>query len=188
MPTFQEAMDKSLKEAADGESESSDSSSESDCSSESSTVGLAKAKKGKAASKAKAKARPARTDKGKDVETPPVAEAMPASAASQADIAKSEKSIGSSVTEKVTPTALLDKANASLKSLKEVTPWLMCSHQIKGKDVEQRMAKALELSSKCEALGGNHVAVKDVGVQLGDEVNRLSMDESLLSALASSEM
>ena len=183
----QKETERAALEAAKNEDSSSSSSSEdSDSDSKSSHVGLGKAGKSKPKARAKtkaAKAKSAPAPPPAPLDIPPVSTSGPSSAP---ESARSEKSFSGaeSATAKGQAAGMLDKASASLKSLQEVTAVMIWNGAVKGKDLDSKMSKAMDLSAKCETKLSD-AAAQEVALKLSQEIARLSLESNVFSALSS---
>lgn len=186
-------MSAALEKAAQEEkadSDSDSSSSDSDSSSDSSSgIGLQrqseKAPKSKAKPKKKAENKKEKTESA-EVNPAPDGQASSAvpSGTDQQKVDKPEKE-KIDKTDKMTATQLLEKAGYCLKSLEEISTWSIWTSSIKGKDVDSRIAKAVDMTSKLERRSGEP-GLPDMAVKLTEEGNRVSNHMHLLQPLISS--
>lgn len=158
-----------MKDAENAESESdgeeSSSSSSSSGSSES-DIGFKNGKKKKTV-----QPKPKRAPKPKAA--PSVSSAVP----EQSEAAPSEAVSNES---KMSVPALTEKAKTCLKSLEDMTPWVIWSGSIKAKDFDARVNKGLDFALKLEAK-----SVTDLATSLTQEVDRCNQQSSLLKSLSS---
>ena len=176
-------MERNIRQAGEDDSDSSSSSSSEDDSSTESGFGFKKApKKGKAKAKAGRK-KPPQERKVKNEDPAEVAEAD----AAPVTTAPSEKTAVSSavgVSEKaLSPTHLLDKANAFLKGLQQLTPWSLYQG-VKAKELDAKMSRSLDIVSKLEN-APHDASLKELSEKLTGEVNRVSQQGELFTSLAS---
>lgn len=79
--------------------------------------------------------------------------------------------------------ALTEKAKACFKSLEDVSAWAIWSNAIKPKDLDARVAKGLDFSSKLEAKCD--ASATDLALALTKEVDRCNEQANLLKAFSS---
>lgn len=169
-------------EEEDAASSSSESSESSHSSGSSSAVGLHKGAKAAGKPKQKAKAKPQQCKKQTpEASAAPTGQETSVAGSLKGGAAKSEKSTGDA---KISTSALLEKSKAALKSLEEVSAWHIWSGSLKGKDIESRLSKGLDLVSKCEARSGD-ASLASTTDALSKEANRVSQQVDLLQGISS---
>ena len=192
---FQEEVDAKLAKADEDSDSSSSSSSDSDSSSSSSVLGLpSKANKGKkkkaaaTATKGEAKKAAPKASSSKPTEKPDKTEKSEGLGASgpvesAGDGQATAPSVSaSSAKDKQSLPALLEKANQALTSLQQINATAIWSQALKPKDIESRLQKACDLTSKLQSRTADAVAL-ETGTQIEAEVNRVSQENDALRAL-----
>ena len=169
----QDEMAERLQAAEEDSAGDESSSSSSSNSSKSSNIGLKQGQKpGKgrsAKAKAKRKSLKSQTQKARPEDSAPSEATTPEKAE------KAEKPIGAS--------AVLERSKAGLSSLREATPFSMWSNSIKQKDINMRLSKGLDCSSKCEGFPAEP-ALTEILPLLTEEVNRVSRQSDILNQLS----
>lgn len=181
---MQETERAALEAAKKEESSSSSSSEDSDSDSQSSHVGLGKAERSKPKAKAKSKGVKAKAPAPPPthIDIPPAVVSAPSSAP---ESARSEKSFsGTEAASTKGQAGLIDKAAASLRSLQDVTALMIWNGQVKGKDLDSKLSKAMDLNAKCEAKITD-AAAQEAASKLSQEISRLSLESNVFSAISS---
>ena len=186
-----EALEKAAQEEK-ADSDSDSSSSESDSSSASSSgIGLQKHSEKAPKGKAKPKTKSQKKNKEKQEKQPPAdATSAPDALASSAVPSvkpDADKKVPEKAdkTDKMSAPQLLEKAGYCLKSLEEISTWSIWTSSVKAKDVDSRIAKAVDMTSKLERRSGEP-GLPEMAIKLTEEGNRVSNHMHLLQPLMSS--
>lgn len=198
-------MDAKISKTNEGSSSSSSSSQDSDSSESESAFGLNKKTAQSKASKPKGKKAGGRPEAPPPSGTP----AAPANEKTQEKEAAVSASVHSSsggAPSMPTPSALdlasavatplssraepkglpalLEKAGTALAQLKEVSAVAMLNQQLKQKDIDSRVQKAVDLVTKLE--GRNAESATELANSLNKEVNRVSQENELVRSVQAS--
>ena len=115
------------------------------------------------------------------VRSPSAAPETPAASVPESGASTPQVKSETSTNGKALP-ALIEKAQSALQQLQQVTPGTLWTQTVKGKDLDARIQKGIDLASKLESRTSEANA-QELATQINSHVNRLSQESEVVQLL-----